>query len=203
MNIIDKVTIFMKEYMKNHDGSHDFEHINRVLFNSKLIAASIYYNDPMVELLALLHDYEDDKYKRDDSHSSFQLLKTFLIDECKLELDKVEQLIQWIPLISYSKNMKHITKDNNAILPKVDIPVQIVSDADKLDALGAIGIARCFTYIGHINQSLQSGINHFDDKLFKLQYCMYTDTGKKLAITRTEYMSDFVKLCNIYKPNSL
>jgi len=196
-NVIKKVELTMKEYMKDNDGSHDFEHVERVRKISQLIATSIEYKDDdnMLDLLALLHDYEDHKYKKIDN-ISFKDLEEFLLHECELELTKVEKIIQYIPLISYSKNMKHITSSND-ILPQVDIIVQIVSDADKIDALGAIGIARCFAYTGYTKQSLQKGIDHFEEKLFKLQYCMYTELGKQMAKSSTDIMKEFVN--NYYK----
>ena len=200
--IIDKCLEFVKDFFKNEYSGHDFYHTYRVYNIAKKIAVKEKANSEIVMLAALLHDVDDIKispntYKNKDHARNF--LKINNIDSNTINL-----ICNIIDEISY--------KGTDSVIPTT-LEGKIVQDADRLDAIGAIGIARAFAYGGNHNRVMYDStikpnlemneeeyrthvsttINHFYEKLFNLKDLMNTNTGKKLAISKDKYMRDFVE----------
>ena len=134
-----------------------------------------------VQLGALLHDVADHKFGHTD-----QDLRDRLIQCCKaIGWDDVDTIYKIVTNVSFSKGGK-----------PVSIEGKIVQDADRIDAIGAIGIARCFAYGGGAKRSIAEGIQHFDDKLFKLKDLLNTQPAKLLAEERHKYMKQFIEKIN-------
>ncbi|KAI1092587.1 hypothetical protein F5B19DRAFT_196424 [Rostrohypoxylon terebratum] len=193
-NLVSSVTEYVKSYMSNYDGSHDFNHIERVLGLAKYIHAQLPETPPrdhqVVILSALLHDVGDKKYLKPGEDAST------LVYELLLSLGAAEQLakrVQTICLgVSYSSEIKDPARVQELIQSYPELA--IVQDADRLDAIGSIGIGRVFTFTGARTQrSMADSIQHFHDKLLRLESMMKTDVGKRLARQRTERMQQFLE----------
>jgi uncharacterized protein len=181
--LIAKVTDYVRVYMSNYDGSHDFNHIQRVVYLARLIQAS----EPttsleIVTLAALLHDVGDKKYLKageDSSRLVFTMLTSFGVP------DPVAEKVQTICLgVSYSSEVKDPARVAALIAEHRELAV--VQDADRLDAIGAVGIGRTFAFGGARNRTLEDTIEHFSDKLVKLEGMMKTDLGRQMARERTQ-----------------
>ncbi|KAA5827338.1 HD domain-containing protein [Algibacter amylolyticus] len=206
-DIINKTKIFVQEELTNAEGGHDWFHIERVYKNSLLIAKAEPVDTFVVALGALLHDIADSKFHNGDETIGPKKAREFLF---KLNVDSktIEHVVNIINNISFKSSLS--TNNTTAFRsPELDV----VQDADRLDAIGAIGIARCFNYGGFKNRALYNPdiepnlnmtkaeyknstaptINHFYEKLLLLKDKMNTKTGKKLANARHEYMLDFLK----------
>jgi uncharacterized protein len=184
---------FVRKKILSYDSGHDWWHIERV---RKL---ALFINDQegvadqfTVEIAALLHDYLDSKFLIENVESGYYELGEFL-DTNGISGIK-EQVLNVIKNVSFSNN--NPTGNLN------DPVLQVVQDADRLDAIGAIGIARAFTYGGFRNNIIYnpdmentspSTINHFYEKLLLLKYRMNTLTAKKLAAERHEFMEEFLR----------
>jgi len=202
--IIENTIGFVKETLKNAEGGHDWFHTHRVLKNSQLIAKSEEVDEFVVSLGALLHDIADSKFHNGDETIGPRVAAEFLE---KQQIDKVviEHVIQIINNISF--------KGGKVARTFSSIELDVVQDADRLDAIGAIGIARTFNYGGFKNRAIYNPdiapeldmtkeeyknstaptINHFYEKLLLLKDKMNTDTGKQLAQQRHEYMEGFLE----------
>lgn len=187
---ISKTIDFVKETLKNAEGGHDWFHIERVYKNTLLIAKQEKVNMLVVCLGALLHDIADSKFYNGDETVGPKLAAEFLV---KLNVDSVtiEHVVKIIENISF--------KGGNINQAFKSPELNVVQDADRLDAIGAIGIARCFNYGGFKNRALYDPeikpnlnmtkaeykastaptINHFYEKLLLLKDRMNTKTGKK------------------------
>ena len=200
--IVNKCIEYVKEYFKNESSGHDFYHTLRVYNTAKKIAILENADVEIVMLAALLHDVDDIKispntYKNKDHARCF-------LKENNVDINKINLITQIIEEVSY--------KGTDSVIP-FTIEGKIVQDADRLDAIGAIGIARAFAYGGNHNRVMydpnivpnlemneeeyrnhvSTTINHFYEKLFNLKDLMNTNTGKQLAISKDEYMREFVK----------
>ena len=202
--IIKATELFVKDTLKNAEGGHDWFHIERVFNNSLLIAKQEPVDDLVVALGALLHDIADSKFHNGDDTIGPKMARTFLFKN-NVDSSVIEHVVKIIENISYSSNIEK-TSTFNAI------ELQVVQDADRLDAIGAIGIARTFNYGGFKNRSLYNPdikpnlnlskaeykasnaptINHFYEKLLLLKDKMNTKTGKKIATERHNYMLGFL-----------
>lgn len=184
---------FVRQSNTGHDSGHDWWHIDRVrklaLFINEQEAIADSFT---LEIAALLHDSVDSKFAGDDSEQGYVMIMEFL-DNVGLK-DIREQIIDVIRNVSFSN--KNLTGNS------LDPVLLIIQDADRLDALGAIGIARAFNYGGFRNNIIynpdiklqtSSTINHFYDKLLVLKYRMNTLTAKRLAIERHEFLEVFLK----------
>ena len=202
--IIANTETFVKETLKNAEGGHDWFHILRVWNNSKLISKNEQVDEFVVELGALLHDIADSKFYNGDESIGPKVAREFLESQQVKEaiITHVEQIITNISYKGGNFNQKFTS-------PELDV----VQDADRLDAIGAIGIARCFNYGGFKNRSLYNPdiqpnlnmtkeeykksdaptINHFYEKLLLLKDKMNTSTGKKIAEERHQYMETFLQ----------
>ncbi len=201
--IIKETEIFVKETLQKSEGSHDWHHINRVLKNTRLILKTEKANSLICELAALLHDIADHKFHNGDETLGAKKAKAFL-KSLGIENEIIAPIVNIVEHISFlgghTKN-KYFSQE-----------FAVVQDADRLDAIGAIGIARTFAYGGfrkreiynpeikpNLNMSKEEyknstapTINHFYEKLLLLKDKMNTETGKKLAEKRHEFMLQFL-----------
>lgn len=203
--IIEETIVFVKETLKGAEGGHDWFHIQRVFKNTLLIAKDEKVDVLVVSLGALLHDIADAKFNGGDETVGPKMAMEFLTS---LEVDEkiVDHVVKIIENISYKSSL-----DSKKLFTSKEL--QVVQDADRLDAIGAIGIARAFNYGGYKNRELYNPeiapnlqmtkeeykkskaptINHFYEKLLLLKDKMNTDSGKKLAEKRHQFMLEYLK----------
>ena len=201
--IIEKTVQFVKEELKNAEGGHDWWHIYRVWKLALSIGKEENADLFIVQLGSLLHDIADSKFNDGDEEIGPQLARSFLI-EMNVDSNIIEHIDAIIRNISFHKTFEE--------KKFISIELQVIQDADRLDAIGAIGIARAFNYGGHKNfaihipaiepklnmtkeeykKSNAPTINHFHEKLFLLKDMMNTKTGKLLAEKRHEYMETYI-----------
>ncbi len=205
LEIISKTITFVKETLKGAEGGHDWFHIQRVFVNAEKIAASEKADALIVALGALLHDIADAKFYDGDETVGPRMATDFL-SGLGVDTEIIEQVRYIIENISFKNSLD---KTRTVEHP---IELQIVQDADRLDAIGAIGIARTFNYGGFKNRELYNPeiepnlnmskeeykksnaptINHFYEKLLLLKDKFNTETGKELAAQRHQYMVDYL-----------
>lgn len=201
--IINKTILFVKEKLENAEGGHDWFHIERVYRNALLIADGEVCDLTVVKLGALLHDIADSKFHDGDETIGPKLAQEFLASN-DVDEATIQHVIDIIENISF--------KGGNTEKTFSSIELDIVQDADRLDAIGAIGIARAFNYGGFKNRPLYNPniapnlrmskeeyknsqaptINHFYEKLLLLKDKMNTETGKLIAQERHLYMEGFL-----------
>lgn len=203
---INKTIAFVKKTLADAEGGHDWFHIERVYKNSLLIAKYEVADTFIIALGALLHDIADSKFHNGDETIGPKIAREFLF---KLNVDSavIEHVIKIIENISFKSSLS-TDAINQFKSPELDI----VQDADRLDAIGAIGIARCFNYGGFKNRALYNPkikpnlnmskaeykastaptINHFYEKLLLLKDKMNTKIGKEIATYRHNYMLNFL-----------
>lgn len=201
--LINKTIIFVKEKLNDAEGGHDWFHIERVYKNALLIAKDTNCNLEIVQLGALLHDIADSKFHNGDESIGPKTARTFLEAENVSE-DIIQHVVDIIENISY--------KGGNFEKKFSSVELDIVQDADRLDAIGAIGIARAFNYGGFKNRALYDPeiapvanmtkeeykknnaptINHFYEKLLLLKDKMNTERGKQIASERHHFMEQFL-----------
>lgn len=181
--LISKVTAYVEEYMSHYDGSHDFNHIQRVLNLSRQIQATTpNTNLDIVTLAALMHDVGDKKYLKPGEDSSRLIADTLVsYGASSILAEKVQTICLGV---SYSSEIKDPARV--IALIKEHPELAVVQDADRLDAIGAVGIGRTFAFGGAKGRTLGDTLEHFDDKLLRLEGMMKTEAGKKLARVRTE-----------------
>ncbi len=182
--MIKQVHEYVKSKLDSESTGHDYMHALRVSKNAKEISYNFEVDLTLIEVASLTHDLIDKKVF-DDPQIERGLLRGFLLGLYSEEF--VERVFSIIDNISFSKGN----------VPE-SIEGKIVQDADRLDALGAIGIARTFAYGGKNNRNIyhpdkeNDSLTHFYDKLFSLSSLMNTDTGKELARDRTAFMHEFI-----------
>lgn len=190
--LVNQVTEYVKQFMSNYDGSHDFKHIERVLALALRIAAAApnSYDLHTIKLAALLHDVGDKKYLRPGDDPNSMVRDVLLSFGAEQPLASKIQTI--CSAVSYSNEIVDYTYVQQQLLQYPELgPVQ---DADRLDAIGAVGIARAFTYGGsHGGRPLQDSLDIFTIKLLKLECLMKTDLGKQFAKERTAKLITFMK----------
>ena len=193
---LHQVYVFVEEFFQNpkFDASHDFAHVKRVTSNTIAIFDEEQSKSPrlspMIVLLgALLHDVEDKKYIGSTAPSESAIEGILL--SCGFAGDYVSNIRQLIEGVSYSSEIKNPARVGRLV---EEIPeLAIVQDADRLDAIGAIGIARCFTFGGAKNvRSIDDSVQHFRDKLLRLEGMMKTDAGRRMAAARTQRLRQFL-----------
>jgi uncharacterized protein len=203
MSIIYKTILFVKKQLQNAEGGHDWFHIERVYKNSLLIAENEECNIEIVKLGALLHDIADSKFHNGDETVGPKVAREFLEKE-KVSEETIVHVINIIENISF--------KGGNFDKKFCSKELDIIQDADRLDALGAIGIARTFNYGGFKNTPIYNPniapnlnmskeeyknseaptLNHFYEKLLLLKDKMNTDSGKNIAKERHLFMEKFL-----------
>lgn len=203
--IIEKTIVFVKESLKDAEGGHDWFHIQRVFNNALLIAKDEKGIDPLVVGLgALLHDIADYKFHDGDETIGPKKAREFL-ESIKVEGNIIKHIENIIKNVSFKGG--NFGQDFNSK------ELEIIQDADRLDAIGAIGIARCFSYGGfkkrpiynpevvpNLNMTKEEyknsntpSINHFYEKLLLLKEKMNTNSAKKIAAKRHEFMELYLK----------
>lgn len=202
-NLIDITKAFVKAQLARAEGGHDWFHIERVYNNAMLIAKGENCNLEVVQLGALLHDIADSKFHDGDETVGPSMAWQFLAAQNVPE-ETIIHVVNIIENISF--------KGGNHEMKFHSMELDIVQDADRLDALGAIGIARTFNYGGFKNRTLYDPsippnlnmtkeeykastaptLNHFHEKLLLLKDRMNTATGKTIAEGRHQYMVDFL-----------
>ena len=200
MNTIEKCELLVKDIYNQFDASHDFQHIERVRKNARIISQDEDdVRTDLIELAVLLHDVSDIKYSGIEGKAK----ENAILDELDLPLRDRQQIVEIIESVSFSGGHEKEAKT---------IEAKIVRDADRLDAIGAVGIARTFAYGGAKGRKLYdwsesarmsmseseyrsketASVTHFYEKLLLLKDLMVTETGKKLALQRHEYMLAFI-----------
>lgn len=202
--LIENTISFVKEKLKNTEGGHDWFHIERVYNNALNISKEENCDKMIVALGALLHDIADSKFHDGDETVGPKLAWEFL-EKQNVSEDSIIHVVNIIENISF--------KGGNFERKFSSIELDIVQDADRLDAIGAIGIARTFNYGGFKNRPLYNSeiapnlkmskeeyknsvsptINHFYEKLLLLKDKMNTRTGRKIAEERHSYMEKFLE----------
>lgn len=202
-DLINKTIAFVKEKLNDAEGGHDWFHIERVYKNALLIAKDTKCDLVVVQLGALLHDIADSKFHNGDETIGPRTARLFLGSENVAE-EIIQHVVNIIENISY--------KGGNFEKKFSSIELDIVQDADRLDAIGAIGVARAFNYGGFKNRALYDPeiapvtnmtkeeykknnaptINHFYEKLLLLSGKMNTETGKQIAAERHRFMESFL-----------
>jgi len=204
--IITATIAFVKKELKNAEGGHDWFHIERVFKNTILISKDEKVAVFTVSLAALLHDIADPKFYNGDESIGPKMAAKFLKEQA-VNPAIIEHVVQIIKHISY----KNTFDENSEKFTSKEL--EVVQDADRLDAIGAIGIARCFNYGGFKNRGLYDPeiipdlemtkeayksstaptINHFYEKLLLLKEQMNTVTGKRIAAQRHDFMEIYLQ----------
>nr|WP_315231529.1 HD domain-containing protein [uncultured Flavobacterium sp.] len=202
-DLISKTILFVKEKLENAEGGHDWFHIERVFKNAVLISKNEVCDATVVKLGALLHDVADSKFHDGDETVGPRIAREFLESE-NVDEEIIAHVVNIIENISY--------KGGNFEKKFSSIELDVVQDADRLDAIGAIGIARTFNYGGFKNRALYNPtiapnssmtkeeykkndsptLNHFYEKLLLLKDKMNTEAGKQIAQERHRYMEGFL-----------
>lgn len=202
--IIDKTVLFVKKTLANAEGGHDRWHIYRVWKTAKHIAKSEQVDMMVVELWALLHDIADSKFHNGDEEIGPQKAREFL-ESVQIQEEIIIHVEKIIRNISFKWGKHEQTFKSTEL--------DVVQDADRLDALGAIGIARTFNYGGHKNREIynpdikpnldmskeeyktnnEPTLNHFYEKILLLKERMNTKTGKEMAENRHMYMEKYLE----------
>ncbi|AOM77634.1 HD domain-containing protein [Pedobacter steynii] len=197
--IIERTISFVKETLEGAEAGHDWFHIERVYKNAQHLNETEKGDELIVALAALLHDIADPKFNDGDEEIGPRIAGDFL-NSLGLEPGLISHVQEIIKNLSYKASLGEINFQSREL--------DIVQDADRLDAIGAIGIARAFTYGGYKNRVLYDPeispnlhmskeeyknsstptLNHFYEKLLKLKDLMKTESGRKIAIQRHDFM---------------
>ena len=202
--IISNTRDFVKERLKGAEGGHDWFHVERVYNRARTIASREKGNQFIIEIGALLHDIADAKFHQGDETIGPRIARSFLETQQMSagDITHVENIIIWISFKGGNERQDFFSRE-----------LDIVQDADRLDAMGAIGIARTFNYGGFKGRLLYDPaippvpdmdketyrtsegptINHFYEKLLLLKDRMNTSTGKRMAEERHRFMELFLR----------
>ncbi len=203
--IIDATKVYVKETLKNAEGGHDWFHTLRVYNNAVFISKKEPVDDFVVQLGALLHDIADSKFHNGDETIGPKKAREFMFQQ-NVSSEVIEHVVNIIANMSFSKSL-----GKSELFTSLEL--EVVQDADRLDAIGAIGIARCFNYGGFKNRplfdpSIQPNmnmtkeeyktsaaptINHFYEKLLLLKDKMNTKTGQQIASKRHQFMETYLE----------
>ncbi len=178
--LISDAMNFVSDLLENNSGGHDTAHSLRVYKNALEIAG----NEPgcdmtVVSLAALLHDVDDHKLF---DHENNENAREFLSNS-GVPNEKIEEICSVINSVSFSKN--------RGKKPET-LEGKIVQDADRLDAMGAIGIARAFAFGGEHGRSIEESVMHFHEKLLLLKDEMNTESARKIAESRHAFLEEFL-----------
>lgn len=202
-SIIDSTEQFVRQRLKTEATGHDWWHMVRVVNLARTLHADEGGDWEIIHLALLLHDVGDRKVLGTDE-DDYSIAEGFLIKQ-HLDSDAIQTIMTIIQTMSYSKSFSNDTSAQRSI------EFQIVQDADRLDAMGAIGIARAFAYGGSQGRLLydpdytaqqftntkdyqnasSSTLHHFDEKLFSLKGLLNTNTARRIAEDRDKYMHEF------------
>lgn len=203
--IIETTKIFVQSKLATAEGGHDWFHTERVFKNALLISKNENVDELVVALAALLHDIADSKFNDGDETVGPVTARQFLFEQ-NVDGKVINHVVAIIENMSFKNSFD---KGKNF----TSLELQVVQDADRLDAIGAIGIARCFNYGGFKNRAIYNPeiepklnmtkseyknsdaptINHFYEKLLLLKDKMNTKTGKQIATKRHNYLNGFLE----------
>lgn len=201
--LIENISNKIHDDFSGEGTGHDWWHIHRVVTNALKIQKDEGGDRDLIHLAALLHDVGDHKFHKEEDAQEVLINEMLVEENCSESL--IENVLAIVKQVSFKGG-----KENNEL---DSIEAKIVQDADRLDAIGAIGIARAFAFGGNRNRLMyhpdQSPkdfkdfeeykndkghtINHFYEKLLLLKDKMQTDSGKRIALQRHEYMEGFLK----------
>ena len=204
--IIIKTESFVQDTLQGSEAGHDWSHIERVVRNARTIAAAEKADPFVVELAALLHDIADSKFHNGNEELGPERSERFL-KGLDLPAELVDHVVNIVRNVSFKNELDPSKEDRFD-----SIELQVLKDADRLDAMGAIGVARAFHYGGYKNRALYDPsikpaekqskeqyktskaptINHFYEKLLLLKDKMNTQTGRKMAEERHAFMESFL-----------
>jgi len=206
--IISQTEEYVKNELFKESTGHDWYHTDRVRNLAKRIAHEEKADIFIVEVAALLHDIGDYKLYNGDEKVARHIISKWL-SRFQISDQTTNLIIDIIENLSFAKSLNKLEVEIN----NISLEAKIVSDADRLDALGAVGIARTFAFGGSFKRVIydpkikprenltseeykknsdSTTINHFYEKLLKLKDKMYTEVGKKIAIERHSYMEQFL-----------
>lgn len=180
-HIIENAIAYIAELFRANAGGHDAEHTLRVYRNAIQIAE----NEPdcdvqIAALAALLHDADDHKlFDTENNANARAFLSANRVPE-----EMANQICKIINAVSFSRNRNRRPES---------IEAKVVQDADRLDAMGAVGIARTFAYGGEHGRPIRESVQHFHDKLLLLKELMNTETGRRIAEHRHAFLEEFLK----------
>lgn len=186
--MISAVEAFVREHMNGDTTGHDWWHVDRVRKTALLLQQAEGGDVTVIELAALLHDISDHKFNGGDYERGSKIARQLLRDTGYAP-EIAAQVGEIIERVSYSSNRG----------PMTTVEGKIVQDADRLDAIGAIGIARCFATGCKLGRPIfdptqpHHSIGHFHDKLLRLKDGLHTDEAKKIASRRHERLEVFLK----------
>ena len=179
-DIMEQAVSYIRELFRDDAGGHGADHTLRVFRNAMRIADSEDGCDREIAgLAALLHDADDHKLFHTENNAN---ARAFL--EGRMPAGRIDRICACINAVSFSQNRGRAPES---------IEGRIVQDADRLDAIGAVGIARTFAYGGERGRSLKDSVQHFYDKLLLLRDLMNTETAKRLAEKRHAFLEAFLK----------
>ena len=193
--------------LRDAEGGHDWSHVKRVMDLARKILKKEEADKHIVMLGILLHDIADPKFNNGDETKGVKIAKAFL-EETQIDIETANQVMEVVRGLSYKGGFNEMKIKSRELM--------VAQDADMLDAMGAIGIARAFNYGGYAGRKMfdpeikpreynnieeyrnsdSPTINHFYEKLLKLKDRMNTKTGKKLAKKRHEFMVQFLEEFN-------
>lgn len=202
-DVIKRIAKKVQAHLSDAEGGHDWWHIDRVWKNAILISERENVNNDIVSLAALLHDIADPKFHNGDESIGPRLTKEWLEEE-GVNQESIEHIVNIVKHMSYKNSLEGKSWSSTELL--------VVQDADRLDAIGAIGIARAFSYGGHKQRAMYDPqiapmeymtkeqyksskaptINHFYEKLLKLKELMNTRTALAIAQERHDFMISYL-----------
>jgi uncharacterized protein len=202
--IIQETREFVKDLLRNEGTGHDWWHVVRIINTARRIHAVEGGDWQVIELTLLLHDVGDRKVIQKDE-DDYSIAENFLVKQ-QVSKEVIDKVMSIIKTMSYSKSFDAIEKDDS-------LEFKIVQDADRLDAIGAIGIGRAFAYGGSRSRLLYdpdyetkefkssseykkaegSTIHHFYEKLLLLKDMLNTSAARKIATERDEFMKLFLR----------
>jgi len=181
LKLIKKAEEFVRNFFER-EGTHGFSHVKRVFNLCMHIGKAEGADLEVLALAAFLHDVarplEDKGIVEDHAKEGAKIARRFLTS---LKYPKVDEVVHAIEAHRFSRPPDPRT-----------LEAKILSDADKLDAIGAIGVARVFMYSGEHGRDIEFSIKHFEEKILKLRDLVYTHTAKKLAEERHKFVEEFV-----------
>ena len=193
-SLIEQVTRYVKEFMNNFDPSHDYTHIQRVLELAKKIESrensydsAVRYNSDIITLASLLHDVGDRKYLKAGEDGETMVERLLLRFNADAALAAEVQAI--VNHVSYTKEVKDPAKVLAFLSQHRELAV--VQDADRLDSIGAHGIARFCIYHANQKHTLDESMTYFSERLENLERLMKTRTGREMAAFRTRTVKGF------------
>lgn len=205
--LIKKASRFARKSLENAEGGHDWLHVKRVLVNARRILKKKRANKTIVYLGLIFHDLADPKFNNGDIEKGKKLTRAFL-DETGVKEQQKEQVLDIVSNISYNGGFR---KEG-----KLSRELKIAQDADRLDAMGAVGVARAFHFGGYKGRKFYDRrikpvkyrsekeyrdntaptINHFSEKLLKLKKGMHTRTARKMARKRHTFLLEYLRQFN-------